>query len=344
MQRRKTRRLGFPSTLLGVLAAMALAAEAGCGGSAGPTADKACADLATARCQERSMCSAVGGGAGPGASLVRTYGDTQTCLARETLACKNGLGAPQTGQSPGKVASCAGDLPTFSCQDFFDNNPPADCVAAGARANGAPCTFNGQCLSSYCQGTKTSACGSCADPPQPGADCTGSTCWHSQRCVASTMTCAAVVSQNGACDASHPCDNGLACVGDTATTMGTCQGAGTVVGAPCGGSMPGCDGTLGLYCAGPAGSKSCAAMALVGDGQPCGVLADGSHVGCAAGDCYTATGLAGTGAMGVCKAAVDAPAACDTMLGPGCLAPARCVVSGSATAGTCVVPVGTSCS
>ena len=319
------------------------AVSVGCGGSGGPSAAKACGDLAAARCQERSMCSAVGGSATPGASLVRMYGDTQTCIMRETLACQNGLAAPHTGQSPAKIESCAADFPTFSCQDFFDNNPPADCVAAGTLANGTACAFNGQCQSSYCQGTKASVCGSCADPPQPGADCTGSTCWHDQRCVASTMTCAAVVSQNGACDAGHPCDNGLTCVGDTATTMGTCQTAGTTVGAACGGATAGCDGTLGLYCAGAAGSKACAEVALVGDGQPCGVLADGSHVGCKAGDCYTATGMAGTGEMGTCKAAVDAPAACDTMLGPGCLAPARCVLTAGSTAGSCVVPTANGC-
>jgi hypothetical protein len=271
------------------------------------------------------------------------YGDTQTCVSRETLSCTNALAAPHTGQSPAKIESCTADFPTFTCQDFFDNNPPGDCVAAGTLANGAACAFNGQCQTAYCQGTKNSACGTCAAPPQPGADCTGSTCWHNQRCVASTMTCASVVSQNGACDATHPCDNGLACVGDTATTMGTCQTAGTTVGAPCGGSMAGCDGTLGLYCAGAAGSKACAAMMLVGDGQPCGVLADGSHVGCQAGDCFTATGPAGTGEMGGCKAAVDAPAACDTMLGPNCLAPARCVIAAGGTAGTCVVPAAHAC-
>jgi hypothetical protein len=157
------------------------------------------------------------------------------------------------------------------------------------------------------------------------------------------MTCAAVVSLNGACDGTHPCDNGLACVGASSTAMGTCQTAGTRVGAACGGSNGGCDGTLGLYCAGAAGAKTCAAMTYVGDGQACGAMADGSRVACAGGECYTATGVAGSSDMGTCKAAVDSPNACDTALGPGCLSPARCVTSGTGTAGTCVVPTGDMC-
>jgi len=342
----------LPGSMLAAVATASIGL-AGCGSGSpagstdgGPdalTAAQACGDLASARCAERSMCSLHTGGAGAGASVVRLYGELATCVARETLACRNGLAAPQTGSSPAGVEMCVSDFPTFSCVDFFDNAPPVDCVATGGRANGVACAFNAQCASQYCQGTKNSLCGACAAPPAPGADCSLSGCWHSQNCIGATMTCAAVVSLNGACDGSHPCDNGLTCVGASATAMGTCQTAATRVGAPCGGAMGGCDGTLGLYCAGSAGTKTCAAMTFVGDGQPCGAMADGSRVGCAAGECYTATGAATASEMGTCKAAVDAPAACDTVLGPGCLSPARCVVSGGGSAGTCTIPTGDMC-
>ena len=129
-------------------------------------------DIATARCNERSSCSALSSGTTPGFNLVRMYGDMATCIGREALACQNGLAAPQTGNSPALVERCVAQFSTFSCQDFYHNNPPADCQVTGARANDAGCTFNGQCSSGYCQGTKTSACGVCADPPSPGADCT----------------------------------------------------------------------------------------------------------------------------------------------------------------------------
>ena len=299
-------------------------------------------DIATARCNKRSTCSSLPGSTIPGINLVRAYGDIATCIDRETLGCVNALAAPQTGNSPSLLETCVAEFPTFSCQDYFDNNPPADCNVVGARASGATCTFNGQCGSGYCQGLKNSACGTCADAPVAGDDCSSSTCWHNQRCVAASMTCESVVPLNGACDSNHPCDNGFACFGDTTTAAGSCTTAGASLGASCGGgTMPGCDNTLGLYCAGTAGAKTCAALALVGDGAPCGALADGTRAVCIAGECYTSSGVAGAGDLGDCKAAVletSAAPACDTVLGPGCLPPARCVLTATGTAGTCIVP------
>ena len=323
-------------------------AVSGCGSTSGTSVQQACSDLAAARCNQRSTCTAIAGSTGVGASLARVYGDMATCLQREALACKNGLAAPQTGNSPTKVEACVKAYATFSCQDFFDNNPPADCTITGARANGMTCTFGGQCTSGYCQGAKTSVCGTCADMPAAGADCSDSACGHNQRCVNADDTCESVVSLNGACDSTHPCDSGLACVGSTATMMGTCQMGGAMPGVACGNNaaMTACDNSLGLYCAGPAGSKTCMPIALVGDGMSCGLLADGSRVDCMAGDCYTATGAATGSAVGTCKASVVETAAnpaCDTTLGPGCLAPARCVVAAGGTAGRCVVPVATMC-
>lgn len=319
----------------------------GCGGTSGPSIQQACMDVATARCTERSTCSSLAGATGPGASLIRVYGDMPTCLSREALACTNGLAAPRTGNSPAKVELCVKAFATYSCQDFFDSNPPADCAVTGSLANATTCTFNGQCTSGYCQGTKTSACGVCADPPVAGADCTGSSCGHNQRCVAASSTCQAVLSLNGACDATHPCDNGLACVGATTTATGTCQTAGAALGAACGAGMPACDGSLGLYCGGPNGAKTCMAIAFVGDGMPCGLLADGTRADCIGGDCYAATGLATGSNLGTCKADASETAAnpaCDTVLGPGCLAPARCVLAeGGGTTGICKVPVASMC-
>ncbi len=327
-------------------------AAAGCGSTSGPSVQQACSELAAARCNQRSNCTKVtapdaGATVSAGASLVRVYGDMATCLQREELSCQNGLTAPQTGNSPAKVEACVKAFATYSCQDFFDNNPPADCAVTGARANGMTCTFGGQCTSGYCQGAKTSVCGVCADMPMPGADCTDSACGHNQRCVNADNTCEAVVSMNGACDGTHPCDSGLACVGSNAMTMtmGTCQMGGAAPGVPCGAgqAMTACDNSLGLYCAGAPGAKTCMPIALVGNGMSCGTLADGSRADCIAGSCNIATGAT----VGVCQASVVESApnpACDTALGPSCLAPARCVVgAGGGTAGTCVVPVATMC-
>lgn len=352
----------------------------GCGSSSstGTTAAQACVDVAQARCNEGSTCTLPAGTGGTGFNILENYGDLQTCLTRQTLACVDGLMAPQTGNTPAKVELCVTELASASCQSFFDNQPPTDCSVTGAAANGATCTFNGQCASGYCQGTKTSVCGTCAAPPAAGADCSSSTCAQGQRCVSSTMQCQTVAALNMVCDATHPCDRGLTCFGENATTgtAGTCEAAATQIGQPCGGTMPGCDGTLGLYCGGPSGSKTCmlvvyptgsaaggadasadgstdagadagAAGAGAGSatptGTPCGVLADGSHVGCAAGNCYTATGPASGSDLGTCKASAPDNMHCDTMLGPSCLPPARCVTSAGGTAGTCLVPNASMC-
>jgi hypothetical protein len=82
--------------------------------------------------------------------------------------------------------------------------------------------------------------------------------------------------------------------------------------------------------------------AFAGDGAACGTMADGSFAQCIKGDCYTSTGPAAANMTGTCKADAADGAACDVALGPNCTTPARCVPT-SGTAGTCVVPLGSSC-
>ncbi len=342
---------------------------AGCGSSHSSSVSvaQACADLAMARCNLRSLCSLPDGFTGLGASVLENYGDLPTCLAREALACENGLSAPQTGNTPQAVESCVARFSSFSCMDFFDDLPPADCTPLGPRADGAACTFNAQCQSGYCNGTKGAVCGTCGPPPAEGDDCSTSACLRGDRCLGATSTCAAVVSSNGTCDESHPCDRGLTCVGSSANTMtaGTCQTAGTRAGVACGGSLPGCDGTRSLSCRGPNGAKTCAPVSFSGTvsgpdggltasdagaaagaspaGSPCGQLPDGARVGCVAGGCYTDTGPAGSADLGTCKPFAPDGDACDSAAGPGCMPPARCVTGGDSTAGTCVVPQASLC-
>jgi hypothetical protein len=355
-------------TLVGALSVLAsLSVDCGSNNS-GISIAQACADVALARCNLGSQCSEPPGTPGTGFNILESYGDQQTCLTRQTLACSNGLMAPATGNSPAKVEKCVAEFNTYTCQDFYDNDPPADCTATGSRANGSGCTFNGQCTSGYCQGTKSSICGTCADAPAAGADCSSSTCAPGQRCIAASLQCQIPLPLGDTtCDASHPCDQGLVCVGnDTATmTTGTCETAGTQIGQACGGTMPGCDPTLGLYCGGPTGSKTCLLVAYgtasadagtdgsagsadagggSGAGVPCGLLADGTRHGCVAGSCYTAAGAPATGSdLGACKPFAPDNMPCDSAQGPDCLPPARCVVVGIGTAGTCLVPTASMC-
>jgi hypothetical protein len=366
-------------TKAGLLLTACLTVAAGCGSStAGSSISSACTDVANARCNQASECSLSDGQTGTGFNILENYGSKATCVARQTLNCTNALNAPQNANNPTQVGMCVVALVGTSCTDFFDNEPPAACTPAGPRAAGASCTFNGQCASAHCNGTKGSVCGTCGDAPANGADCSGSTCANGDRCVGATTTCQPIVASGGTCDTGHPCDRGYSCVGENTKTMtpGTCGAAATTIGAPCGGTMPGCDGTRGLYCGGPSGAKTCmrviypgyngkvsadggAASATDGGGSDagaapttpagtaCGQLADGSRVGCVAGDCYTATGKATGSDQGTCKPFANDGDACDTTLGPGCMYPARCVVAASGdaggTTGTCIIPVATMC-
>jgi hypothetical protein len=271
-----------------------------------------------------------------------------TCLAREKLTCMDALVAPSTGNSPALVEKCVAEFVAYTCADFGDNNPPADCAPTGGRALDGACTFNGQCASGFCAKTKDTVCGTCAAAPVAGDSCVASNCGHDQVCVsnATGSLCQIRGALMAACDAGHPCGTGLSCVGANATTMvmGTCMGALNMVGAACGATLPGCDNTLGLHCGGPAGTgKTCLMTTLVGNGAPCGTMGDGSFVQCTQGDCYSATGLIDAGQQGTCKADAPDGAGCDTVLGPACTPPARCITAAAGSAGVCTIPLASTC-
>jgi hypothetical protein len=301
---------------------------AGCGGvGVSDDVEAACSTRAQVRCTKRDQCS-------NGASITRVYGDMTTCLQREKLSCTMGLAAPDTGNNPMLVQTCANAYAGQSCSDFIDGALPDPCAPNGARPIGAVCTFNAQCQSGYCGGSRTSVCGTCANPPVPGDSCSADNCVAGASCVASNMQCQPFGAAGDSCDGTHPCGSDLGCIG--ATGMQTCQVTSDVAGSTCD-SMHVCDGTKGLHCESHSGTKTCTATQYVGDGMSCGTVGI-SFVGCAmGGNCYTSTGIAGSGETGTCKAAVPDGAACDLVVGPPCLSPARCVVATGETQGTCVV-------
>jgi hypothetical protein len=317
--------------------ALSLVAVAiGCGGG-GPSSTQACADLAQARCAKRASCTNNSG-------IVRSWGDMSTCLQREQLQCSLGLSAPSTGNTPAAVEQCVAAYAGFSCADFLNNNPPAACIANGPKQDNAPCAFGGQCASTYCVNNKTSVCGTCGAPPAMGASCESTSCARGQECDQRSLTCIVPGVAQSSCDNNTaPCGPDLACIGNVMGAMGTCMQAIATAGAPCGGMNGQCDGTMGLTCSGMAGAKTCVAVTYVGDGMPCGIV-NGAFVGCSGGGaCYTASGVALAGEMGMCKTAAADGAACDTVVGPPCLTPARCVTSAGVTSGTCTVPAGSTC-
>ena len=136
-----------------------LLCAAGCGGT---SADSACADVAAARCAQRSTCS-------NGIGVTKVYGDMTTCLAREKLGCTNALAAKGTGNTPDRTEQCVAALKTESCADYFAGNVPAACINTGTLTDGSGCAFAGQCSSTYCVGLTDAACGTCGRPSPPAA-------------------------------------------------------------------------------------------------------------------------------------------------------------------------------
>jgi hypothetical protein len=68
----------------------------------------------------------------------------------------------------------------------------------------------------------------------------------------------------------------------------------------------------------------------------CGVVGS-TYTVCRAGSCYTSTGQAPSNQTGTCRPAVADGSTCDSIVGPPCLTPARCVVANGQTQGVCVV-------
>jgi hypothetical protein len=275
--------------------------------------------------------------------LVHTYGDMNTCLAREQLSCTISFNAFGASSSLDGTERCAAAWSSVSCDDFYNNNPPPDCIGRGAQLQDEPCTFNGQCASSYCLGNKTSTCGTCGPAPAVGDSCVDSNCARGQQCVFRTATCEVPGIAQAACDNnSMPCGPDLACVGSTPTALGSCMPGIATAGARCGGTLSGCDGTFGLTCSGPSANKTCVAIQYETNGKPCGQI-NGTFVSCALGQCFTATGPTMAGETGTCKTNAADGQPCDVQLGPLCTSPARCIITGSGAAGTCTIPSADSC-
>jgi hypothetical protein len=308
---------------------------AGGGSSVAPTADRACSDAQAARCARLDACTAEHG-------VAVRYGDPATCEARGKANCLTALAASGTGNTPAAVEACAAATPSESCDDLLMNNPPAACATkAGQAASGTPCAFAAQCQSTYCAVPKGAVCGTCAPVPKAGDSCVATgECGHDLVCPKATEVCVAYGAEKAACDAGTPCAPGLSCVGADAQKLikGVCAADGAKAGAPCDAkhlTAAGCDPNLGLWCD-PA-TNQCAAISFVAHDAPCGALKAGGYAECTGGaTCVIPQGQK----EGVCQAPAADGAACDTSAGPGCLQPAKCVVTGNGTAGTCKVPDG----
>ncbi len=319
----------------------------------------ACNDQATAVCALRESCS-------PGYDNALLFGDQSTCVTRTAQTCINALGANGSTNTPTLIEACAASYPDEACADLFDDNPTAACIKTGTLANGSACGVNAQCSSSYCALTSTSVCGTCQTLPVAGAACaTEVDCGRDLACATPTVAvgdagipapqCAAWVTSGNSClTGYHPCQSGLSCVGDDEATMttGTCAASGATVGAPCDGSrktMAGCANDFGFVCIPTAKGSAvgtCQKISLVGASVACGDIGSMPITGFA--DCSD-SGLckkaSATATSGTCVAAAADGASCDSdpLVGPPCQSPAKCVPTGTGTAGTCTVPNASTC-
>lgn len=305
-----------------------------CSSSSSPSAEQACNDVAAARCQKMQECNPQG--------LVNTYGDLSTCESRQSATCVTNLAAPQTANSPAHTEACAQATPGQSCSDFALGNVPSACTPpAGPRAAGSACSVSAQCATAYCLISRTSACGVCAAQPVVGDSCANNGCGPGLVCDNVTSRCAAPVIAGGACDDSSACAPGYTCIGNTETTTGSCVALAAVVGASCdvadGGTR--CDGRQGLYCNVPEG-RICAKVATASTTLECGTV-DGGVIDCTNGAfCQKPT----DSKSGICIAPAADGTACDTVNGPTCARPSRCVLgSEGATTGTCQTTTPSAC-
>jgi hypothetical protein len=284
-------------------------------------------------------------------ATARNYGSSSVCVSRLTMQCLLQVMAPGSGQTPTTVGACAAAIAGLTCSAWRSAAPVPACDVTGTQANGTSCVADAQCTSGVCLAPKNSQCGTCADQPVDGADCSNTGCGRGLLCHHSgtTYTCRTPVASGMACDTTmHPCDSGLTCVRDHGMTTGTCQAFVTTVGGTCSFNSlgttanptghPDCDSFQALDCG---SNNMCIANTLVTAGQTCGFNSTANTFGqCQSGaSCITMAagdGGADAGTVRTCIAPATEGQACDTSAGPDCMGPARCILTSlTATAGTC---------
>jgi hypothetical protein len=330
------------TAVAGVAAAVACSSSSNSGGGGGgnPQNMMACAAVASAICHEMQMCDPL--------ILDANYGDEPTCETRNALNCNNSLVAPGTGASASSDQACASAYSSLSCTDYLNRNTPMACnVQPGSGGKDSPCAFSAQCQSGFCAIQPGVLCGTCAPaPPMAGASCLMLTnCGTGLVCAAGV--CVAYAQNGAACNPrTAPCGAGLSCVGSTPTTMGKCMTAATTAGAACDATLKtsaGCSTELGLTC--NTVTKKCDMIVAAQPGQACGGAVGSGTKGYEQVDC--GKGGAATCVKGKCQFVAQDGQPCDTLNGPDCMPPARCIGSpngdAGTIAGTCKVPDASMC-
>jgi hypothetical protein len=256
------------------------------------------------------------------------YPDIATCRSLIAQNCVNEINAPSSNAVPAVFEACSMLLPgpTWACNDFlYQLNRPLACTqAAGILPNGAPCGFNNQCSTGYCQIVSGDMCGVCASPPSVGASCAQLTSCGGSGVTCDQDACAVFAGQGQPC--TTECVIGQACVG------GTCQPQAESLGAACSFSGPGCDFYSGLTC--DNNTMKCIAAVFAGPNQTCAGVT-GVEVHCSGGALCTDDSCTPVSPVGQ---------PCDLVQGPVCIRPSVCItMADGGTAGTCMIPDASTC-
>ncbi len=293
----------------------------------------ACSASAKATCALQEKCN-------PAAQQAQ-YGSGGTCETREQIACFNGLTSPNTGANVSHTEGCTQSIPGESCTDDLDLMVPSACrTETGGGATGSACSHPAQCSSAFCAIPPQSNCGTCQPQPAAGDSCANlSTCGQGLLCAGEV--CVAYATSPGAMcvTTTQPCGFGLDCVTKKGATSGQCMASGQTVGATCDPTLEtsgGCNTQIGLYC--QKSSLSCQTAATATANSPCGKVG-GVGTDCVNSTCFKQPGDAGS----MCIAHAADNGSCDTLTGPDCTPPARCVGTqlDGGTKGTCSLPATT---
>jgi hypothetical protein len=198
---------------------------------------------------------------------------------------------------------------------------PAACqLVPGARENGQACDSDGQCASTRCARSSSSACGVCTllggigDPCAVDGDC-------SSGAICGGGSCRKPGGLDASCDAAQRCAYPLACA------AGHCVEP-LAFGAACTYAADGCSRYHGLLCG---ASSPCEPWLIGSSGQACNQTKNG-WAACSGGSTCVKTGEGDT-----CMGPLEEGSQCNPDRGPFCLAPAQCL------GGVCALASAVSC-
>jgi hypothetical protein len=305
----------------------------------------ACNDEAHSRCDKGFACSYPDGGASE--SLA-------DCIRYAAARCIRGSQIPGVFPKPSDVAACAAKERAMTCDQWFDFN---GCVYPGTKTIGQSCVLTYECASGYCDRLSANGqilrCGTCASPAlREGDTCTvqcGSIYDYPNPllCVPQpdgTNQCVRLGEEGEPCGPLVGCDGYLQCGG--AGSTGTCVAPTARLGEACDDTSTFCRPGNGEC--NPA-SHVCGKPSLAHVGEPCGLMTDGTIVGC--GDYGTSCRqYDATRRVGVCTAFIEDGAPCELSTDrvvaanlPLCRFPATCFGPVGATTGTCKIVTEADC-